>query len=184
MRFNYLRDSVPDAFERLYPHRIPESFHTPLAALATAVIAVCCWWGIERILLHQATAELHAQTMRLNESRAALGEAHVRRMRLESLVALDERLRAIRRSGAELSGELADVANHVPRRAWLTSIVHLDRSVEIDGQALGLDGLGDTVADLMTSSAAQSPKLLRASRNEGGRTSGIISFAVRIDVHR
>ena len=50
MRFNYLRDSAPEAFEYLRPSRIPEQVHTPLAALLTVAIVIVAWWTIEQVL--------------------------------------------------------------------------------------------------------------------------------------
>jgi Tfp pilus assembly protein PilN len=183
-RFNYLRDSAPEAFQYLRPSRIPERLRTPLAALLTAVLVVAVWWTIEQVLLSQARAELQTQTFRLAASKVALTELKIRKTRLEELLAIDARLREIRRSGAALSSGLADIANHVPARAWLTSIARVNDGLEIEGQADGLDGLSDTVADLMSSSAAQSPNLVRASKDERYRVGGLIAFVMRVGAHR
>jgi Tfp pilus assembly protein PilN len=184
MRFNYLRDSAPDAFEYLRPSRIPEPLRTPLAALLTATVVVALWWVIEQVLLSQARAELQTQTFRLAASKAALAELKLRKTHIEDLLAVDSRLREIRRSGAALSSGLADIANHVPMRAWLTSIARVNDGIEIDGQADGLDGLSDTVADLMSSSTAKSPNLIRASKDERYRVGGLIAFAMRVGTHQ
>lgn len=184
MRFNYLRDSAPESFEYLRPSRIPEPLRTPLAALVTAMLVVGVWWVIEQLLLSQARAELQAQTLRLAASKAALAELKLRKIQVRDLLAIDSRLREIRRSGATLSSGLADIANHVPARAWLTSIGRINDGIEIDGQADGLDGLSDTVADLMSSSAAASPDLIRANKDDRARSAGIITFAMRVGRHR
>ncbi len=184
MRFNYLRDSEPDAFEYLRPSRIPEPLRTPLAALATIVVIVGAWWVIEQMLLGQARDELQLQTLRLNASKVELSELKLRKTRVEALLAIDTRLREIRRSGAALSSGVADIANHVPARAWLTSIVHVDTGIQIDGRAEGLDGLSDTVADLMSSSSAASPDLIRASKENRDRSGTIVSFEVRVRATR
>lgn len=179
-RFNYLRDSAPQTFDYLRPSRIPEPLRTPLATLLTATLVVAVWWAIEQVLLSQARAELQTQTFRLAASKAALAELKLRKTRVEELLAIDERLREIRRSGATLSSGLADIANHVPARAWLTSIARLNDGIEIDGQADGLDGLSDTVADLMSSATAKSPNLVRASKDERYRVGGLIAFVMRV----
>ncbi len=184
VRFNYLRDSAPDAFEYLRPGRIPEPLRTPLAALATIVLVVGVWCAIEQMLLGQARDELQLQTLRLDASKAELSELKLRRTRVEELLAIDLRLREIRRSGAALSSRLADIANHVPARAWLTSIAHVDTGIQIDGNAEGLDGLSDTVADMMSSSSAGSPDLIRASKEDRDRSGVIISFEVRVEATR
>lgn len=184
MRFNYLRDSAPEMFEHLRPSRIPETLRTPLAALATMVIVVAAWWVVEQVLLSQAHSELQAQSLRLRASQVVLADLKLRKTRVERLLAIDTRLRDIRRSGAVLSSRLADIANHVPPRAWLTSIAHVDNGLEIDGRAEGFDGLSDTVADLMSSSSAVSPDLVRASKEDRDRTGTIIAFEVRVGDRR
>jgi Tfp pilus assembly protein PilN len=184
VRFNYLRDSTPDAFEYLRPSRIPEPLRTPLAALGTIVFVVSLWWAIEQMLLGQARGELQLQSLRLSASKAELSELKLRKTRVEELLAIDARLREIRRSGAALSSGIADIANHVPARAWLTSIAHVDSGIQIDGRAEGLDGLSDTVADLMSSSSAASPDLIRANKEDRDRSGTIISFEVRVAAER
>lgn len=106
VRFNYLRDSAPDAFEYLRPSRIPEPLRTPLAALATIVVIVGAWWVIEQMLLGQARDELQLQTLRLNASKVELSELKLRKTRVEALLAIDTRLREIRRSGRRFQAAL------------------------------------------------------------------------------
>jgi Tfp pilus assembly protein PilN len=184
MRFNYLRSGAPEVIERFHSGYIPARLQTPLAALVTVVVAVCFWWGIENLLLHQAIAELHVQTARLNASRTALEKARLRRTRVESLLALDNRLRDIRRSGAQVAGELADIANHVPRRAWLTDIARVDQGMEVEGKAVGLDGLSDTVSDLMSSKSASLPELIHAARDGGTDSTPTMTFTLHLQSHR
>jgi Tfp pilus assembly protein PilN len=184
MRFNYLRDSGPETFEYLRPSRIPEALRTPLAAFLTATLVVTVWWVIEQLLLSQARAELQAQAFRLAASRADLADLKLRKTRVGDLLVVDARLREIRRSGAALSSGLADIANHVPDQARLTSIADVNDGIEIDGQADGLDGLSDTIADLMSSSAAASPDLIRATKEDRVRSAGIVAFVMRVDARR
>jgi len=179
MRFNYLRDCAPDTFELLRPSRIPEPLRTPLAALVTAVIVVGIWWIGEQLLLGQARDELQAQSLRLNASKVALRELKLRKTRAEELLSVDARVREIRRSGAVFSSRLADIANHVPSQAWLISIAHVDSALQIDGNAEGLDGLSNTVSDLMSSSNAASLDLIHANK-ENDRSGTIIAFEVRV----
>jgi Tfp pilus assembly protein PilN len=183
-RFNYLRDSAPEMFEHLRPSRIPEPLRTPLAALATAIIVVGVWWIAEHLLLTQARNELQAQSLRLSASQIALKELKLRKTHVEELSAIDARLREIRRSGALLSGRLADIANHVPPQAWLTSIAHVDSGLQIDGRAEGLEGLSETVADLMSSTSTASPDLVRASKEDRDSSETIIAFEVRVGEQR
>jgi len=180
MRFNYLRDGAPEALEHLRPARIPEQLRTPLAALVTVVIIVGVWWVVEQLLVAQAGDELHAQSLRLKASQVALRELNLRRTHVQQLLSIDRRLREIRRSGAVVSGRLADIANHVPTRAWLTSIAAVEGGLQIDGSAEGLDGLSETVADLMASSTGASPDVIRANKDDYDRSGSIVSFEMRV----
>jgi hypothetical protein len=59
------------------------------------------WWVIEQILLGQAREELQLQTLRRNASNAELSELKLRKTRVEELLAIDARLREIRRCRAD-----------------------------------------------------------------------------------
>jgi hypothetical protein len=61
--------------------------------------------------------------------------------------------------------------------------VRVDTGLQIDGRAEGLDGLSDTVADLMSSSTAASPNLVRAIKEERDRSGTIVAFEVRVGTH-
>jgi Tfp pilus assembly protein PilN len=178
-RFDFLRDAPPLFVERLRPSRLPAELRTPLAAFATTVVVILAWWAIETAQIAQARAELVTERARVAASRTDLAQAQVRRSRLVDLISLDRRIRDIRRSGAALSGNLADIANHLPDRAWLTSIAQDDRGLEIDGNAVGLDGLSDTLAGLMSSRSAATPSLVRASRSDQPAMHDVISFQLR-----
>jgi Tfp pilus assembly protein PilN len=178
-RFNYLHDAPPRFVEQLRPSRIPEQLRTPLAALGTTVIVIFLWWVIESMQIAQAQTELATEKARAIASRADLAQARVRRTHVQELVALDRRIRSIRRSGAVESSRLADIANHVPDHAWLTAITRADPGFEIDGDALGLDGLSRTLASLMSSSSVSTPTLVRAARDERGADRNVITFQMR-----
>lgn len=183
-RFNYLRESTPEAFEALRPGRIPLALRTPLAALLTATLVVAAWCCVERALLAQAQDELARQRLHLAASQLALHGVTIRRERIATILALDTRLRAIRRSGAMTAHALVDIADHIPPQAWLTSIARIDAGIEIDGRAIGIDGLSTTLADLMRSTSAPAPTLLRASTEDHHRGDPVVAFAMRVDARR
>lgn len=178
MKFDYLRDAPPAFVERLRPSRIPEYLRTPLAALATSICVVAAWYAIESLQVQQAARELAVEKARALASRSDLSLARVQRAHVEGLIALDDRIRSIRRSGAVTSSMLADIANHVPRRAWLTAIRQSGGAFEIDGTADGLDELSDTLAGLMSSRTARAPALVRAAQ-EDRDGAGRVSFQLR-----
>ncbi len=177
MRFNYLRDAPPELIEQLRALRISPELRSPLSAVATAIVVVFAWWSLERHWMSEAMREEARAAIRLQQSRAAFAATKLVRADVDRLLSLDARLRAIRLSGSVLSHRLADVGNHVPTQAWLTSIVRTNDGLELHGRAEGLNVLSKTVAGLMSSKAAASPTLVRAVRED--RSSGVIDFTIR-----
>jgi Tfp pilus assembly protein PilN len=176
--FDFLRDAPPAFVERLRPTRIPIDMRTPLAALATTIVIVAAWFGVETMQLQQAQQECAEQRSRAIASRADVAQTKVRRTKLDGLIALDQRVREIRRSGAVLGHHFADIANHVPKDAWLTSIARIDSGMEIQGDAIGLEGLSIALADLFSSSVAISPALVRAGRDDREVGRNVLSFQI------
>ncbi len=178
-RFNFLSDEPPAFLEVLRFKRIPDALRTALAATITIAVVVGVWWGVEVLQIRQAGEELRVEKTRALASRADLAQMRVRRSQIERLLALDRRIRQIQTSGATLSAQLADIANHVPSYAWLTSVQDGEEGLEIDGDVKGLDGLSETIADLTSSASAASVDLVRAGRDErdGGRD--LLSFQMR-----
>lgn len=165
--------------ERLRARPIPQEVRTPFAALLTSLFVVSVWWGAQTLQIRQAEDELATQRERALASRADLAQARVRRSKVEELIALDRRIRGIRRSGAVLASRVADLANHIPDRTWLTSIAHAEHGAEIDGETLDVDGLSQTLASLLSSSATSAPSLIQAGRDERARDSDVLRFRVR-----
>ena len=180
MRFNFLNDAPPDILDRLRNTRVPVEMRTPLSALATAVFVVLSWWGLERYWLSDAQREERVASSRLLESRADLAATKVARAGIDQLLSIDRRLRDVRISGSVLGAALSDIANHVPRHAWLTSLSDTHDGVEIMGRADGIGSLSQTIADLMSSRTAASPNLVRATRDEQAK--GLFTFAVAVEM--
>ncbi len=178
MRFNYIQDAPPEPIEHLRALRIPLELRTPLGALVTAILVVCAWWTLERHWIAAATREEAVASQRLKQSRAMFAATKLVRSNVDQLLSLDGRLRRIRLSGSGLSHRLADIGNHLPSAAWLTSIVRTPDGLELHGRAEGLNVLSATVADLMTSTAAASPTLVRAVKEDRARDA-LVTFTIR-----
>ena len=174
IRFNYLGPSVPGAIDRLRLYRIPAAVRTPLWALATVSLAVVAWWAIEHQLLDEAKREVTLARARVESSREALARTKLERSDVDRYVALDRRLRTIRRSGAQLAARIAGIANQVPEHEWLLTISHSDSHVTITGEAGGFPLVGRTLANLATSATLSSPSLVRASSEERGQAGAVV----------
>ncbi len=181
MRFNYLGASVPSLVDRARAARLPERLRSPALGLATAVCIVAAWWGIERHALTVALDEERAARVRLEISRSAVAAARLERRGVDRLLALDRRLRAIRLTGSSVGVRLADIANHVPARAWLTTLSQEPDAIDITGRTEGIERLGLTIASLMGTRAVTNPRLVRATREDRPGASSLIAFEVRVD---
>lgn len=175
-RFDYLRDAPPESIERVRAIRISASLRWPLAVLTAVVVTHACASGIFTLALSEARSTERAAAVRLEASTVALARVRLTKVRVDDLIALDRRLREIRSSGSRVSARLADIANHVPAHAWLTTLARTPNGFEMVGKSSGLPALGATMSSLMTSSAIVSPTLIRAS---GDERRGALSFAIR-----
>jgi Tfp pilus assembly protein PilN len=178
MRFNYLSDAPPEVIERVRALRIAAELRTPLYAFVTACFVVLAWCALERQWISGSIHEEAVAAMRLERSRAAFAATKLVRANVEDLLALDARVRKIRLSGSRLAGRLADIGNRIPAQAWLTSIDRSNDGFELEGRAEGLNVLSRTVASLMSATAASSPTLVRAVKEDSAN--GLIRFTMRV----
>ncbi|HVA28117.1 MAG TPA: PilN domain-containing protein, partial [Candidatus Baltobacteraceae bacterium] len=181
MQFNYVGASVPSIVERLRAIQIPDRLRSPLCAFVTVLVVVAAWWGIERQSLNRALAQQHAARVRLAESRAALARANVERNDADEMLELDRRLREIRLSGSRLAVRLADVANRVPARVWLTTLSQNANALDVRGRAESMARLGDAIGAFGSSAFVRNPTLVRADKEERSGAAPLVAFEVRAD---
>jgi len=178
--FNYLGE--PALVDRLHAIRVPAALRAPLLALVSVAFIVLAWWGIELRNLSAAVNEERVASTRLEASRIDLARTKVLRIDLQAMLALDRQLRAIRLSGSQLGVRLADIANRIPQRAWLTSIAPVQGGMDINGRAEGMAALGDTIAALVSSTTVTNPTLIRASSDDRADIQlPTIAFELRVD---
>lgn len=176
MRFDYLHDAPPEAIERVRGLRIATSLRWPLAVFGAIVVTHAAASAIFALGTAEARVTEREAAHRLEASTAALARVRLTRVRVDELVALDRRMREIRSSGSRVSARLADIANHVPAHAWLTTLARTPDGFEIVGKSSGLPALGATMSSLMTSSSIAAPTLVRAG---GEERRGTLSFDIR-----
>lgn len=180
-RFDFLHDAEPDVFARIRSLRVAKPLHWPLAVLLTVMLT----HATAGVLLNRAVASAEATEReaehRFDASRSAVASVHLQRVRLNELIALDVRLRQIRRSGNRASASLAAVANDVPAHVWLTTLSRTPAGFEIVGRSSGLPALGATMSRLVTNPTLADPTLIRADSEQQGRT---IAFDIKAAEHR
>jgi hypothetical protein len=178
-RFDFLRDARPPFVERLAPRRLPPRVRTALCALLTSVVIVSLWWGFEISHVRAAQRDVAVERMRAAQSRADVARVRIRRAEVVRMLALDARMRAIRRSGAVFSAHLASIGNGVPDSAWLTAASLSPASADVSGATVGLDGLANTLRSLIATRELHALTLVNAAREERTAPHGLVHFGVR-----
>ena len=180
MRFNYIQDAHYECFMRLRSLRFPAQLHAPLLALVTVLLALSVITGILTYRSGAATTLERAAQRRFNASRDIVARDRLTRVHVEKLLALDSRLRAIRKSGWRLSERFAAIANHMPRRTWLVSISHATSGFALDGRTKGIMGVAETLSSFLSSRDLRPTQLVRASVLDDPRAPGVLSFELHM----
>lgn len=179
MQFDYLRESMPESLDRIRMWRAPAHLHAPLRALVTVAIVIAGAAGIEAGRASSAHAAETNALLRAQAARTQLAAANLLRVRVDAMLQLDGRLRGIRLSGARASQRLADIADHVPQHAWLTSLSAQKGTVDLNGKVANFTTLSQALADLMNSGEVQAPTLIRAAADDRMPGQSALSFEVR-----
>lgn len=180
-RFDFLRDAEPDLFVRIRSLRIAKPLRWPLAVLLTVVLTHATAGALYGMAVASAEKTEREAQNRFEASRSAVARVHVQRVRLEEFIALDARLREIRRSGNRASAALVAVANDVPAHVWLTSLSRTPAGFEIVGHSNGLPSLGTTMSRLVMNPNVADPTLIRADGEQQGRS---IAFDIKATERR
>ena len=159
MRFDYLHARRMPLWQGV---RVPERLHAGLCALAGAAALVTGAWSIETVRLQDALAVQETYQARYDRAQQELERADVLYDRARTLVALDRQVRAIAASGDADARELAEIANRLPRTAWLTGISHDATGLVLQGRAADLSAVGEVVRGFLNARYLRSPQLVNA----------------------
>jgi Tfp pilus assembly protein PilN len=174
MQFNYLGESVPSLIDRVRATRVSAELQAPLLALVTATLVVTAWWILEGHWYARSQQEFQRAQARLVSARALRSVAKIQRSGVEHLLVLDQQLRSVRSSGSTLGVRIVDVANRIPERVWLTSLAPVPGGIDINGRAVGIVRLGETIGRLGAT-------LVRATREERADSQALVAFELHVD---
>ncbi|MGZ3499198.1 MAG: PilN domain-containing protein [Vulcanimicrobiaceae bacterium] len=178
--FDYLHAPRPAVVRKMLEARVPERLHNPLLALGLAIAVVVGAWGIESYRLQSAVRLEERYQQRFDQSRRELARTKVFYSRLQRLVALDKQIAAIVRSGDDDARRLAEIANRLPERAWLTSISRDATGISLEGRAENLRVVSRTMGALAQSRVLRNPVLLDASSSGRGGDQ-LFHYQVHVD---
>ncbi|MHB8147623.1 MAG: hypothetical protein ACYDGM_10250 [Vulcanimicrobiaceae bacterium] len=176
MRFDYLHDPVPSAIERLRSVLVAPYLQAPLLAMLLVVVVEPTIYGMLRYQLIRANDQERAAHSAYVVSRVALERVNLEHTQVIVLVHLDRRILQIRKSGAVAAERMLDIANHLPRDAWLTSLSRTKDGELLLGRVDSMQSLGDVVREMRTASTVTAPELIDARSLEMKAAPAMLSF--------
>ena len=182
--FDYRRSAPPSFIRRIVELRVPEHYQSVLIALGMSAIAVFGAWLIESRRLHQTLEMQSIYQQRFDAAQRALRHAKVYEARIRQLMALDSRLNTIRSSGGADARQLAEIANRLPERAWLTGIAYEGDALAIEGRATDLNALSAVIRNLTNASTMRSPSLVSATAVTDTNRRPTIKYTLRLEDRR
>lgn len=181
MRFDYLHSPRSLHLVRILEFRIPERLLGGVFALIGAVALLSGAWGIQAYRLHEALQLESVYNGRRIQAARDIQRVSVYYDRVRALVDLDRSVRRIAASGDADARTLAQVANQMPRHAWLTGISHDDTGLALEGHAKNLDVLSGVLQGLMHVRELKKPVLVTASaEREDGLDAGV-KYRIHVD---
>lgn len=180
MQFDYLHAARAGWILALQRFAIPAHLLAASYALAASAAVVCGAAAIERSRCHEAQRIEMAYRLRYERSARAVQAAHIYSKRVASLLAFDDEVRGIVASGDINAERLADLADHLPRHAWLTSLSLDSEGMVLEGRASDFETLGRVVDALMHARRARNPVLTGAKIVSTSRQTAI-DYGIRLE---
>jgi Fimbrial assembly protein (PilN) len=178
--FDFSRSAPPEFLRRVLEFRIPDRYHAALMALTGVALTIAGAWSIESHRLHQTLRLQAFYQRRYDSSVHALARANVFEARVKRLSVLAARVRTIRASGYADARRLAEIANNLPRHAWLTSIAYDGDAVSLEGRARDLGVLSDVIRGLTRAPHLHEPVLSSATVVSDKPEKGTIKYVLRV----
>ncbi len=180
MRFDFLRDGLPDAVEGVLAFRLPRRLRTAAVALVTLLCVLAACAAFESVRTNAATAIESREQSRLDLAKDRLAAANLELRDVTALLETDRRLRAMRASGTLAAMRLARIGNVVPRGVWLTSVQPSATGFDVDGEAVNLAALNRVLSNLIDGDATRRTHLLRMTRVARERAASLVSFTLQL----
>lgn len=168
MRFDYLNDAAPDAFDRIRRTCNDAHARAILRFLAASAVVVCCAWLLGEMHVREARDQRERARALLDRNAAAVVKVKAEIAALRHWTDLDRRVRGIKVSGAESAAHVTKIARILPEDVWLTSLRSGD-DLDLMGRAIGLGAMGS----LLSSAPAMRLVSVRAT---GGNDHRVLSF--------
>jgi Tfp pilus assembly protein PilN len=179
-RINYL----PSWSERHIGVALPAlaaELRAPLVALAGAIALAGVLWAVQATRLRAAEHDGAAIAERLAAMQLDVARVRTVERDVERFRALDERVEALRRSGAARANEIAALGNRLPPDAWLSSLRADRGTLALEGHSARLAAVGTTLASLAALPAYGAARLVAV--HEDPARSGV-TYALSLEPRR
>ncbi len=182
--FNYLRSARPEWLRRSVEIHVPERLHAPLFGVLSAIAVIGGAWGIENYRLSAAQGIELSYRQKFEISDRALRKTKIYYHQVETLVALDLRVRSIVASGDSDARCLAEIANSLPEHTWLTSISRDESGISLEGGARNLRLVGNVLRGLIHAHDLRNPTLMSARVISERPNANIVKYVLHVDETR
>ncbi len=179
-RINYL----PSWSERHIGVALPAlaaELRAPLVALAGAIALAAVLWAVQATRLQAAERDGAAAAERLAAMQLDVARVRTVEHDVERFRALDERVEALRRSGAARANEIAALGNRLPPDAWLSSLRADRGTLALEGHGARLAAVGTAIASLAALPAYGAARLVAV--HEDPARSGV-TYALSLEPRR
>ena len=180
-RINYLPSWSERHIGVALPLAITAEFRAPLVALAGAIALAGLLWVVQATRLHAAERDGATFAERLAAMQIDVARVRAVTRDVERFRALDERVEALRRSGAAHANEIAALGNQLPPDAWLSSLRADRGTLALEGHGARLAAVGTTIASLAALPAYGAARLVAV--HEDPVRSGV-TYALSLEPRR
>lgn len=176
IRFNFLESERPVFLRRMCEFTIPRRLRAGTFAVCAATGIATAAWAIESYRLADAELVSSRYHSRYEQSALALAQAKLVFTNVAQLEQLANRLRQIQLSGGRTARTVAQIGNHIPPHAWVTSESVDERGIVLSGKASDFV----TLSREMSQATRYSAELRRASRGRRSADAWPVDYELRL----
>jgi hypothetical protein len=179
--FDYLHARRRQSFRQTIERIVPPGLLLPCLGTIAAFSVVVCAWAVQAHRLHRALRAEAAYEMRYEQTDRQVRAASRAVAKERSMERLDKRLQLITGSGYAEARRLAEIANDVPRHAWITTIARRQDGYDVEGGTKSLTSVGALIAALLRARYLRNPLLVNVTRAGMAAGGSSIKYDLRLE---
>ena len=179
--FDYMHSSKPAFLRKLSQARLPDRLHAAASAFSAVALLFSGTWAIESYRLREVRRLEQIYRDRYLAGVRAVRQSNVYADRVRAVVDLDRSVREIGLSGYVDARRLAEIANELPHRTWLTSISYEGQDIALEGRAPDLTVLATLISRLSRAPDLGSPALTGATLVPETASGDLLKYTLRLE---